>query len=59
MVYCVERDDRHVYCSSPRCIEGLMKLGFRLSDSTQLPQFVRALADALGEKTHDPSDHLS
>jgi hypothetical protein len=35
-----------------------MKLGFRLSDPTQLSELVRALAAAPSRETHNPSDHL-
>ena len=59
MVYSVEQGDRHVYCSSPRCIESLLRRGFRLSDTAQLQPLVRELSEAPGATTHDPSDHLN
>jgi len=56
-VYAVELAERHVYCSSPCCVAALVKLGWRLSDATQLTALVRDLA-AAPQKTHEPSDHF-
>ena len=58
MVYAVEQDGRHVYCSSARCLAALLKTGWRLSDASQLTTLVRELAAAPDGKTHDPSDHF-
>jgi hypothetical protein len=57
MVYAVEQGERHVYCSSSWCVAALVKLGWRLSDATQLATLVQELA-AGPQKAHEPSDHF-
>jgi hypothetical protein len=58
LVYAVEQSQRHVYCSSARCIAALVKMGWRLSDPEQLTELVRELATTSESRTHEPTDHL-
>lgn len=58
MIYVVELGERSIYCSSPRCIAGLVKLGWRLGDPAQLTTLIQELATATSGPTHEPSDHF-
>ena len=58
MVYAVEQGGRNVYCSSASCVSELLRIGWRLSEASQLTSLVRELAAARSGKTHEPSDHF-
>jgi hypothetical protein len=58
MVYAVQLGDRNAYCKSPHCVAALVKLGWRLSDPTQLTTLIQELATAPLVQTHEPSDHF-
>lgn len=58
-VYALEQAGRSVYCNSPHCVSALLKLGWKLGDSSQLSALVTELASGRAQPTHDPSDHFA
>lgn len=44
MVFMIELDGETVACSSARCVQSLLRQGWRLSDPTQADDLVQVLA---------------